>query len=69
LAAALTGGAAYQTAAWLLTLFPPTNFPYKFIVVAGGGAAGLLAYLLMVFLLNITEARSLRQLLSRRVNS
>jgi len=66
LAAAVTGVVAYGTAAWLLMHFPLTSFLYKFIVVSGGGSAGLLAYVLMVFVLNISEARSLRRLLSHR---
>jgi hypothetical protein len=66
LAAAVTGIVAYGMAGWLLTLFPLTSLLHKLIVVTGGGSAGLTAYLLMVFVLNISEARSLRQLLSRR---
>jgi putative peptidoglycan lipid II flippase len=65
-AAGVTGLVAYGTAVWLLTPFPLTTFPHKLIVVIGAGAAGLLAYVLMVFILNIREAKSLRYLLSRR---
>lgn len=66
LAAAMTGSAAYGMATWLLTLLPLTTFFHKLIVVIGGAGFGLLVYVFMVFLLDITEAKSLRQLLSGR---
>ena len=65
-AALVTGGVAYGTAIWLLSLFPLINVAHKFIVVIGGSIAGLLAYICMVFILNISEAKSLRQILSHR---
>jgi peptidoglycan biosynthesis protein MviN/MurJ (putative lipid II flippase) len=66
MAAAVTGVVAYGTAVWLLTFFPLTTFATKLLVVGGGGGAGLLAYTLMVFALDIHEAKSLRHLLARR---
>ena len=65
-AASMTGLAAYGTAVWLLSAFPLTTFLYKLIVVSGAASAGLIAYILMVFVLNISETKSLPQLLSRR---
>ncbi|MCB8942286.1 MAG: murein biosynthesis integral membrane protein MurJ [Ardenticatenaceae bacterium] len=65
-AAVVTGLVAYGTAVWLLTPFPLTTFLHKLIVVGGAASAGLLAYILMVFLLDIREAKSLRHLLARR---
>ena len=65
-AAGVTGLAAYGTAVWLLSAFPLTTFLYKLIVVSGAASAGLIAYILMVFVLNISETKSLPQLLSRR---
>lgn len=64
--AAATGAVAYGTAVWLLTFFPLTTFGAKLLVVGGAGGAGLLAYSLMVFVLDIHEAKSLRHLLRRR---
>ena len=66
IAAGVTGVAAYGTAVWLLNTFPLTNFTNKLLVVIGGATMGLLAYVIMVFILDIREAKSIRHLLSRR---
>jgi putative peptidoglycan lipid II flippase len=65
-AGALTGLAAFAAAAWLQ--IPPALgiFGGRLALVILGGAAGVLVYVALVFLLNITEARSLRQIATRR---
>ncbi|RMG90362.1 MAG: murein biosynthesis integral membrane protein MurJ [Chloroflexi bacterium] len=65
LAAALTGVAAWFVANWLASL-PFTGFLFKLSVVGGGGLAGLVVYVLAVWLLDIPEAKSLPRLLRRR---
>jgi hypothetical protein len=65
-AALFTGLAAYLAAQMALTTFSLVAFSHKLAVVALGGGAGLLAYGLMVFLLDIREARRLPQLLRNR---
>lgn len=63
-AAGITGLAAYGTAVFLS---PHLSFtlPGKLALVLAAGSAGLLAYTLMVFLLDIREAKSLPRLLRR----
>jgi putative peptidoglycan lipid II flippase len=69
LAAVVTGVVAYGTAGWLLMYFPLTSFLHKLIIVSSGGGAGLLAYVFMVFVLDISEAKSLRHLLLGRTTT
>ncbi|MEZ4641930.1 MAG: murein biosynthesis integral membrane protein MurJ [Chloroflexota bacterium] len=64
-AALMTGIVAYGTAVFLTPLLP-TTLVGKFGLVLVAGSAGVLAYMLMVFLLDIKEAKALPRLLRRR---
>ncbi|MCA9976619.1 MAG: murein biosynthesis integral membrane protein MurJ, partial [Anaerolineales bacterium] len=63
--ALMTGIVAYGTAVFLTPLLP-TTLVGKFGLVLVAGSAGVLAYMLMVFLLDIKEAKALPRLLRRR---
>ncbi len=65
-ASLLTGAVSYGVAVFLSPLIPGTTFSGKLALVAIAGLAGLLAYLLAVFALNITDAKSLWFLVKRR---
>lgn len=65
-AAIVTGAAAYAAADFTATISPRTGFSQSLLIVLVGGAAGALAYTAMVFVLNISEAKSLTRMLSRR---
>ncbi len=66
LAAIMTGMAAYFTAQFLASRLPLSGFFNELLIVAVAGAAGIIAYTIMVFALNITEAKSLPRILLRR---
>lgn len=63
-AAGITGLAAYGTAV-LLSPYLPLTLPGKLALVLVAGCIGLLAYAVMVFLLDIREAKALPRLLRR----
>jgi len=65
-ASLITGIAAYGTAQFTAAMIPVSNFAGALLIVLFAGAAGILAYTAMVFILNISEAKSLPRLLSRR---
>jgi hypothetical protein len=65
-AAIVTGAAAYAAADFAATISPRTGFSESLLIVLVGGAVGVLAYTAMVFVLNISEAKSLTRMLSRR---
>ena len=66
LAALITGAAAYATAKFVMENLPLSGFSENLVVVLVGGTAGLMAYTVMVFVLNIREAKALPHLLSGR---
>lgn len=66
LAALATGAAAYLTAAALDPLLAAA-LPARLLLVAAAGTAGLAVYAALVHLLDISEARSLRRLIRRRL--
>jgi putative peptidoglycan lipid II flippase len=67
LAALPTGAAAFGVAHYAEAWLPSGDFPARLVVVLAGGLGGLLAYIFMVALLDIPEAKSLaRALASRR---
>lgn len=65
-AAAITGITAFIVAQFIAAIMPVSGFASTFLVVLSAGTAGILAYTVMVFVLNITEAKSLPRLLTRR---
>jgi len=65
-AALITGTAAFLAAGLVTTNSLLTGFAQNLLVVLVGGIAGLLAYTVMVFTLNITEAKSLPNMLTKR---
>jgi len=65
-AAVLVGAAAYLTATILNGLLDQDSFLAKFAIVAAGGLAGVLTYIVAVFVLDIRDAKSLKQLLPKR---
>ena len=65
-AAVVTGFAAFITAEYVAVMMPFTGFVGTFLVVIIAGFTGILAYTAMVFVLNISEAKSLPGLLKRR---
>lgn len=65
-AAVLTGLAAFAAVAWTAPPAALGIFGGRLALVLIGGAAGVAVYITLVFLLNITEARSLRQIAARR---
>lgn len=69
LAALITGGLAFATAELLLSVVPLTTLLNKLLIVGGSGLAGLLAFAILVRLLNIKDARALPGLLRRKKNS
>jgi putative peptidoglycan lipid II flippase len=68
-AALLTGGLAYLVAHFLMGYLPLIGLVNKLLIVSGSGLAGLLAFVLLVRLLNIKDARALPGLLRRKKNS
>ncbi len=65
-ATAVTGTTAYLIAQQLISTFTLNGTGNKLIIVLGSGLAGVAVYLLFVFILDISEIKSLRQLLSRK---
>lgn len=68
-AAAVTGVVAYLAAELLADFLLPIGFVPKLLVVAAGSAAGLLAYIAMVVILDVPEAKSLHKLLLQKLPS
>jgi hypothetical protein len=66
LAAALTGLSAFGTAYLLSPFLTGATLVSKLGLVAGGGAAGLVAFSAVVYVLNMEEAKSVPQLLFKR---
>lgn len=66
LAAAVTGAAAYAVATYLTSLMETGNFISRLAIVAGAGTAGLIAFTIAVFVLDMKDAKSLKQLASRK---
>lgn len=66
LAASVVTAVAAYFAAQLLVELPTSGFTGRLLPVLVGGLAGIAIYLVMVFLLNITEIKSLRHSLRRR---
>ena len=69
IAAIVTGITAYITAVFITTVLPITGFAGNLIIVVFAGVAGICAYTAMVFLLDISEAKSIPRLLTRKNNS
>lgn len=65
-AAVVTGAIAWGIFELLRTYLPLTSFKNSLIIVLATSTAGLIAYMDMAFLLNITTAKSLPKLLLRR---
>lgn len=65
LAALATGAVAYGAAQMVQGFLPGDGLLGRLSAVAGAGAAGIAIFVAMVYLLNIREAKSLRQLLKR----
>jgi putative peptidoglycan lipid II flippase len=66
IAALLVGGAAYLTATMLNGVLDQDSFLTRFAIVAAGGIAGVLTYIVAVYVLDIRDAKSLKQLLPKR---
>jgi putative peptidoglycan lipid II flippase len=66
IAALLVGGAAYLTATMLNGVLDQDSFLTRFAIVAAGGIAGVLTYIIAVYVLDIRDAKSLKQLLPKR---
>ncbi len=66
LAAVVTGIAAYGVLQLLLPILPGSSFISRIFVVLLAGLAGIAGYTAMVFILNITEAKSLPAMLRKR---
>lgn len=66
LAALATGAAAYGAASLVTNVLGNTTFPQRLGVVMVAGLAGVLAFVAAALLLDIQEAKSMRQLLRRR---
>jgi peptidoglycan biosynthesis protein MviN/MurJ (putative lipid II flippase) len=66
LAALVTGAAAYAVATIVMSQLAVGGFMERLLIVFAGAAAGVLAYTLMVFMLNIREAKRLPKLISNR---
>lgn len=66
-AAFFTGVTAYVLAAFLAQYLPDDTFFGKLGLVVIAGLAGLLAYLAMIFILNMQDAKSLWNIVWRRV--
>ena len=69
IAAIVTGLAAYGMMQFTLTWLPPDSFLNHTMVVLLAGLAGIAAYVVMVFVLNITEAKSLQAMFRNRNNT
>ena len=65
-AAAMTGLAAYGAVFFLRPFLPTTGFFFKLALVSAGGVVGLAVYTLMIYGLDITEAKSMPRLLFKR---
>ena len=65
-AAILVGASAYLAATFMDGLFDQDTFLIKLCIVLAGGIAGVLTYVLAVLVLDIQDAKSLRQLLPKR---
>jgi len=65
-AAIVTGLAAFSMMQFLLPLLPADTFMSHMVVVLLAGLAGVAGYTLMVFVLNITEAKALPTLFRKR---
>jgi putative peptidoglycan lipid II flippase len=66
-AAFFTGLTAFAVAALLTPILPDDTFFGKFGLVAAAGLAGLLAYLALIFILNIQDGKSLWNVVWHRV--
>jgi putative peptidoglycan lipid II flippase len=66
IAAALVGLAAFGAATLVSGAIGIETATGKLLVVLAGGAAGVLVYTILVFALNISDAKSLRAVFSRR---
>ena len=66
IAALFTGTVAFVVASFLMANLPLHGFWQNLLLVLAGGIAGVLAYTVMVFALNIKEAKALPHLLSKR---
>jgi len=66
LAAISVGIVAYLSATFLSGVLEQDNFLSRLVIVAAAGLAGLGTFVAAVFLLDIRDAKSLRQLLPRR---
>jgi putative peptidoglycan lipid II flippase len=66
IAALITGAAAFAIAGFAMANLSLSGFSQNLLVVLAGGVAGLIAYTVMVFALNIKEPKSLPHLLSGR---
>jgi len=69
IAAIVTGLAAYGMMQFILPLLTPDTFISRVIVVLLAGLAGIAGYTVMVFVLNITEAKSLPSMFRKRNNT
>jgi putative peptidoglycan lipid II flippase len=67
LAAGVTGVIAFAVAQAMLSILPPTGFLERLVLVGTSGLAGLVAYLIMVRLLQIPEAESLVRLVKTKL--
>jgi putative peptidoglycan lipid II flippase len=66
-AAVFTAGVAYLTAEFIGAQFSESTFGVKLLTVAAAGFAGVSTFILAVFVLDIKDAKSLRQLVPGRV--
>ncbi|MFO7681242.1 MAG: murein biosynthesis integral membrane protein MurJ [Chloroflexota bacterium] len=66
IAAIVTGLAAYGMMQFTLTFLTPDTFLTRLVLVMLAGLAGIAGYTFMVFVLNITEAKSLPAMFRRR---
>jgi hypothetical protein len=62
----VTGTAAFAVASFVMANLPLHGFWQNLLLVLAGGVAGVLSYTVMVFILNIKEAKALPHLLSKR---
>jgi len=68
IAAILVGISAYFTASFMSGLLEQDNFLSRLAIVLAAGIAGLLTFVIMVFALDIKDAKSLRQLMPGKGN-
>ena len=66
IAAVLVGAAAYLTAYLLNGALDQDSFLTRLAIVAAGGIAGVITYIIAVYVLDIRDAKSLKQLLPKR---